>query len=132
MANMPAESVPTRRKEIAVQFLEMVTAGKIEDAYREYAEPNGKHHNAFFAAGFPALREAMKANAVQFPEKRLTVKHVIGDGDLVAVHSHVVLQPGEPGLATVHLFRFKGDKIVEMWDIGQVVPADSPNQDGMF
>lgn len=129
---MPTESIDRGRKQIAVEFLEMVGAGKIDDAYREYAEPNGKHHNPFFAAGFTALREAMKANALQFPEMHLTVKNVIGDGDLVAIHSHVVLRPGEPGLATIHLFRFKGNKIVEIWDIGQPVPADLTNQDGMF
>jgi predicted SnoaL-like aldol condensation-catalyzing enzyme len=130
--NMPAESIGLRRKQTAVEFLEMVGAGKIDDAYREYAEPIGKHHNPFFAAGFTALREAMKENALQFPAMRLTVKNVIGDGDLVAIHSHVVLRPGEPGLATMHLFRFMGNKIVEIWDIGQPVPADSTNQDGMF
>ena len=129
---MPVESETPGRKQTAVEFLEMVGAGKIDDAYREYTEPNGKHHNPFFAAGFTALREAMKENAVQFPDMRLAVKNVIGDGDLVAIHSHIVLRPGEPGLATIHLFRFKGDKIVEIWDIGQPVPADSTNQDGMF
>ena len=129
---MPAESIALGRKQTALKFLEMVEAGKIDDAYREYAEPNGKHHNPFFSAGFKALREAMKENALQFPGMRLTAKNVIGDGDLVAVHSHVVLRPGEPGLATIHLFHFKGNKIVEIWDIGQLVPADSTNQDGMF
>jgi len=74
----------------------------------------------------------MKENHVQFPNMRITVKYVIGDGDLVAIHSHIVLRPGETGVAVVHLFRFQGDKIVEMWDCGQPVPADSPNKDGMF
>ncbi len=93
---------------------------------------NGKHHNPFFPAGFPALKKAMIENHVQFPNKQLTVKNVLGDGDLVAVHSHIVLRPGESGIAAVHLFRFQGDRIVEMWDCGQPVPADSPNEDGMF
>jgi predicted SnoaL-like aldol condensation-catalyzing enzyme len=129
---MPQDEVTHDRKRSAAQFLEMVGAGKIEEAYRVYAEPNGKHHNPFFAAGFPALREAMIANKVELPQMHLTVKHIICDENLVAIHSHVVLRPGEPGLATIHLFRFEGDKIVEIWDIGQPVPADSPNQDGMF
>ena len=129
---MLPESPNSSRKRNAIQFLESVGAGKIDEAYRLYAQPNGKHHNPFFPAGFPALREAMKANAIQFPEMRLTVKHVIGDGDLVAIHSHIMQHPGEPGLATVHLFRFEGDKIVEIWDIGQALPAESPNLDGMF
>jgi predicted SnoaL-like aldol condensation-catalyzing enzyme len=92
----------------------------------------GKHHNPFFPAGFQALQKAMIENHVQFPNKQMTVKNVLGDGDLVAVHSHIVLRPGEAGLAAVHLFRFHNGKIMEMWDCGQPVPADSPNTDGAF
>ncbi len=44
----------------------------------------------------------------------------------------MVLTPGEPGIAVVHLFRFQAGKIVEMWDCGQQLPADSPNTDGAF
>jgi predicted SnoaL-like aldol condensation-catalyzing enzyme len=43
-----------------------------------------------------------------------------------------VLRSGETGIAAVHLFRFQGDRIVEMWDCGQPVPADSLNKNGMF
>jgi predicted SnoaL-like aldol condensation-catalyzing enzyme len=32
----------------------------------------------------------------------------------------------------VHIFRFRGDKIVELWDLGQEVPESSPNENGMF
>lgn len=120
------------RKQVAVQFLQLVVTGKIDDAYRKYVDLHGKHHNLFFLAGFPALREAMKENHVQFPNKQLTVKNVLGNGDLVAVHSHIVLRLGEKGVAAVHLFRFHGDKIVEMWDCGQPVPTESPNKDVAF
>src|SRR5271167_4194653 len=119
-------------KQAAVQFLQLVEAGKIDDAYQKYVALEGKHHNPFFPAGFSALREAIKEAHVQFPNMRLTVKTVIGDGELVAVHSHVVLRPSDAGVAAVHLFRFYGNKIIEMWDCGQPVPAGSPNKDGMF
>ena len=125
-------AVVAANKQAAQHFLELVTTGYIDQAYLQYVASDGKHHNPFFQAGFPALREAMIANEVETPDKQFTVKHVLGDGDLVAVHSHIVLHPGEKGLAVVHLFRFQDDKIVEMWDIGQAVPEDSPNQDGMF
>ena len=26
----------------------------------------------------------------------------------------------------------EGDRIAELWDVGQEVPADSPNRNGMF
>ncbi len=97
-----------------MQFLQLVVAGKIDEAYQRYVDLRGKHHNPFFPAGFPALKKAMIENHAQFPDKQLTVKNVLGDGDLVAVHSHIVLRLGETGISAVHLFRFDGSRIVEM------------------
>lgn len=120
------------KKEVAVQFLKLVVAGHIDEAYVKYVDMKGKHHNPFFSAGFPALQKAMNENHAQFPNKQITVKSVLADGELVAVHSELVLTPGGNTMAVVHIFRFKGSKIVEMWDCGQPLPADSPNKDGAF
>ncbi len=60
------------------------------------------------------------------------MQRALEDGDLVAVHSRVRLKPGEPGIAIVHIFRFEGDLVAELWDVGQPVPSDSPNANGMF
>ena len=57
------------RKQAAVQFLQLVVAGQIDEAYRRYVDLSGKHHNPFFPAGFPALKKAMIENHVQFPNK---------------------------------------------------------------
>ena len=54
------------------------------------------------------------------------------DGDLVAVHSRVQHHAEDRGAAVMHLFRFDGDHIAELWDVGQQVPAESPNANGMF
>jgi predicted SnoaL-like aldol condensation-catalyzing enzyme len=105
-------------------------AGNIDEAYQKYVDMNGKHHNPFFPAGFPALLKAMKENHGQFPNKQINVKHVLTDGNIVAVHSELVLSPGGPAMVVFHVLRFSGDKVVEMWDCGQAVPADSPNNDG--
>ena len=130
--NFQAEELVTVHKQAALQFLELVAKGHIEQAYQKYVASNGRHHNPYFPPGFPALQKGMQENHDQFPNMRITVKNVIGEGDLVAVHSHVVQSPGEKGVAAVHIFRFQGDKIVEFWDCGEPVPADSPNKDGMF
>ena len=119
-------------KQAALQFLKLVEAGQIEQAYRKYTTENGRHHNPYFQAGFAALQKGMLENHEQNPGMRLTVKNVIGEGDLVAVHSRVVQSPGHAGLAAVHIFRFQGGRIVEFWDVGEPIPADSPNEDGMF
>ena len=123
---------PREHKQIAKQFLELVAAGKIDESYGKHVSETGKHHNPFFLNGFPALREAMKENQVHFPNKQLTIKNVIGEGVMVAIHSYIVPRPGESGIAAIHQFRFLGDKIFKLWDIDQPVPTDSPNRDGMF
>ncbi len=119
-------------KEAAVQFLQLIVSGRIDEAYRDYVDMEGKHHNLYFGAGFPALKKAMSEDQASNRDKRLTVRNVLGDGDLVAVHSHLTRQRGDPGFAVVHLFRFRAGRIVEMWDLGLAVPSDSPNADGAF
>lgn len=119
-------------KQSAVDFLRLVVAGQIDEAYQKYVDMQGVHHNPFFPAGFSQLMKAMIENHTQFPHKQIMVKHVLADEDLVAVHSNLVLKAGEPGMTVVHIFRFNAGRIVEMWDIGQTVPADSPNQSGAF
>ncbi|MDB5259038.1 MAG: hypothetical protein JWO73_246 [Candidatus Taylorbacteria bacterium] len=122
-------------KKAAVRFLELVIASKIDEAYAKHVDMGGKHHNAYFPAGFEKLRDAMKENESQFPNKRLAVKNVIAEGDLVVAHSHLRMRsddPKDPGMTVVHIFRFKDGKIVEMWDCGQAIPADCPNEDGVF
>jgi predicted SnoaL-like aldol condensation-catalyzing enzyme len=127
-----AENPAAGHKQVAVHFLRLVETGQIEEAYQRYAAVNGKHHNPYFRAGFPALQKGMQANHDQFPNMRITVKNVIGEGDLVAVHSQVVQSPGGQGMVAVHIFRFEGDKFVEFWDCGEPVPSESQNEDGMF
>lgn len=40
--------------------------------------------------------------------------------------------PNHLGYAVMHILRFKDNKIIEMWDFGQEVPAEMPNENGMF
>ncbi len=73
----------------------------------------------------------MKESAITMPNKVLEVQRAVQEGDLVAVHSKVTINP-DMQMALVHIFRFSKDRIVELWDIEQQVPKDSPNEFGMF
>ena len=64
------------------------------------------------------LIAAMEENARENPDKILDVQHILEDGDCVAVHSRVRFSPDHLGIATVHLFRFKNNLIIDLWDIG--------------
>ncbi len=119
-------------KDAAVSFLQMASGGKVREAYSKYVGPGFKHHNPFFEGSADTLMAAMEENAHQNPGKALEVKHVIAEGNLVAVHAHVKLKPDDLGMALVHVFRFEKGKVVELWDLGQRVPDKTPNQYGMF
>jgi predicted SnoaL-like aldol condensation-catalyzing enzyme len=120
------------RKEAAASFLRLASSGKVNEAYQQYVGASFRHHNPYFPGDAEALKAAMQENAAQFPQKTIDIKRVLVDGDLVAVHAHVRLKPGDLGVATIHIFRFEGDRIVELWDVGQAVPESSPNKNGMF
>jgi predicted SnoaL-like aldol condensation-catalyzing enzyme len=122
----------TSHKTAAETFLTMVASGEVRRAYDTYVGRNVRHHNAYFPADVQALVKGMEDNARQFPQKKIEIMQTIEDGDRVAVFSHVRHKPAEPGYALVHIFRFAGDRIVEMWDVAQEVPATSPNANGMF
>ena len=119
-------------KDAAVNFLTLAATGKVQEAYERHVAPGFRHHNPYFRGDAESLMLAMEENAVQNPDKILEVQMALQDGDRVAVFSRVRQRPDDRGGAVVHLFRFEGDRIAELWDVGQAVPEDSVNENGMF
>jgi len=119
-------------KDVAVDFLKLSAAGRADVAFERYAAPGFRHHNPYFPGDARSLRDAMQANAAQHPAKVLEVQRALQDGQEVAVFSRVDMGPGGSTVAVVHIFRFEGERIVELWDIGQPVPQGGANENGMF
>lgn len=121
------------RKESAVMFLKTAGFGKTEEAYAKLVAPDFIHHNQYFRGDRESLKSAMAEAHVKSPNKLIDVKRVFEDGDFVITHSLVVrANPSDPDIAVVHIFRFKGDTVVELWDVGQLLSKDSPNDNGAF
>lgn len=119
-------------KEQAVSFLQLVASGKVREAYKRHIGISFCHHNPFFQGDADSLMLAMEENAANNPNKTLEVKHAIEEGEMVAVHSHVKQDSKDIGVAVVHIFRFQDKRIVELWDVGQAIPENTPNENGMF
>lgn len=127
-----AQTVSNQRK-AAASFLKMAGMGNVEDAYQQYVAPSFIHHNQYFKGDRQSLLTAMQEASRTTPNKSIDVKHVYEDGDTVITHSLVSRQdPEAPDVVVVHIFRFEQDRIVELWDVGQPVSKDSPNENGML
>jgi predicted SnoaL-like aldol condensation-catalyzing enzyme len=123
---------PRTRKDIAKAFLHLAATGKVREAYERFVGPGFRHHNPYFRGDPEALRTGMEEAAAKFPQTSIEIQRALEEGTLVAVHSKVKHDPAGRAIAVVHIFRFKGSSIVELWDIAVEEPQDSPNENGMF
>ncbi|HVN48471.1 MAG TPA: nuclear transport factor 2 family protein [Bacteroidota bacterium] len=119
-------------KEIAVNFLQAAATGNVAEAFALYTSTAMVHHNPYFAAPKDVIAAAMIENQKENPDKQFEIRHVIEENGFVAVHSKVRLPAKNMVIAIVHIFKIESNKITELWDIGQQLPADSPNSAGMF
>lgn len=123
----------SKHTEAAKSFLTMAGTGQVQEAYDRYIAPTFIHHNQYFKGDRESLLTAMREAAETTPNKSVDVKHVYEDGDTVITHSLVTRRdPDAPGIAVVHIFRFERGRVVELWDVGQPIVKDSPNEYGMF
>ena len=121
------------RKDAAVSFLKTAGMGNTDEAYAKYIAPGFLHHNQYFKGDRESLKQAMAQAHQASPNKLIDVKRVFEDGDFVITHSLVVRSnSSEPDIAVVHIFRFEGDKVAELWDLAQLLSKDSPNENGAF
>lgn len=121
------------RKEAAKQFLQMAGLGNVRAAYDQFIAPHFIHHNQYFEGDRQSLLTAMEEAHRTMPNKSIDVEFTYEDGDTVITHSLVKRQsPKLPDVAVVHIFRFEKEKVVELWDLGQEIKKDSPNENGMF
>ncbi|MCB9034539.1 MAG: nuclear transport factor 2 family protein [Chitinophagales bacterium] len=117
-------------KEIAVTFLQLVGFGKVKAAFDQFVADDFIHHNQYFEGNRSALQNAMEAAHLQHPNNLLETKYVYEDQNTVIAHS--LVKKEDMDIAVVHIFRFENDKIVELWDLGQVIEKNAPNKNGLF
>ncbi|WP_299397578.1 nuclear transport factor 2 family protein [uncultured Gelidibacter sp.] len=118
------------KQEIAESFLMLAGTGKVAEAFDTHVAADFIHHNQYFEGTRDALQKAMADAHQTSPNKSIDIKFSYRDQDTVITHSLVIKE--DMDIAVVHIFRFSGDKIVELWDLGQVIAKDSPNHYGLF
>jgi len=128
-----AEECRLTPKEVVTQFMTKFYVDKqVREAFETWVEPGYIQHNPMAQTGRDAAIAFLEPFFKSHPDINYSIKRIIADGNLVAVHSHAVFTPGERGLAIVDILRVDHCKIAEHWDVAQPVPEKSANSNGMF
>ncbi len=121
-----ADSAANRK--LVLDYMELgQQPGRLADAVNRYLAADFVQHSPNIPAGRQGLLDYLQARAkARAADKRSQkIQHVIADGDLVLVHRWVTSASDPRGSAYIDIFRVKGGKISEHWDIVQPIPANS-------
>ena len=122
-----------RNKANAAAFYDLLfNQGRPREALELYAGAEYVEHSPHVSPGKEGFIAYFERMAREHPGKTVTFKRVLAEGDLVVLHCRQTWRGGNE-YACMDIFRFGADgKIVEHWDVMQVVPRNAANPTGMF
>jgi predicted SnoaL-like aldol condensation-catalyzing enzyme len=122
----------TRNRVAFEQFCDLFyTQQRVADAFAFLVSDDYRQHNPTIADGPAAAVEALTPKFDDSPDARFEIQRILVDGDLAMVHVKAS-SPGRPVAAVADIYRFADGKLVEHWDVLQVVPEHPAHDHPMF
>ena len=104
-------------------FEEFFNAHDISSADR-YLHPDYIQHDFDVPPGREGFKEHFTRVFAIFPHFRVEIRHIIEEGDMIAMHGYGVTDPGKIEVLVVDTYRIRDGLLYEHWGTVQPLPPE--------